>query len=180
MKLFFITGNAKKFAEVEQLVPGVQQLDIDLPEIQDMDPKKIVAAKLKEARKHHNGIIAVEDVSLSLDGCKGLPGPMIKWWLETLGVQGIFDLVQKLGNDRASIGCHIGLSQSGQEIKYFSAQCRGRIVAPRLTSPFGWNPIFEQDGLKKTYAEMTDDERKTLSHRALAWGQVRKFLETMI
>ena len=37
--LYFITGNEDKFREVKLLIPNIKQLDIDLPEIQDLDPK---------------------------------------------------------------------------------------------------------------------------------------------
>lgn len=176
MKVFFITGNQHKAEEVRTLIPAIQQLDIDLPEIQSLDPKEIITAKLIEARKHHTETIAVEDVSLNLEGLGGLPGPMIKWFLRTLGAQGIYELTQKIGNDRATISCHIGLSQPGQDIVHFSTERSGRIVAPRVTSPFGWNPIFQQDGIEKTYAEMTVDERNTISHRAGAWKQLSNYL----
>ncbi len=176
MNIFFITGNKHKAEEVRALIPSIQQLDIDLPEIQSLDPKEIITAKLIEARKHHTETIAVEDVSLKLEGLGGLPGPMIKWWLQTLGAQGIYDLTQKIGNDRATISCHVGLSQPGQDIVYFSTERTGHIVAPRASSSFGWNPIFQQDGLEKTYAEMTIEERNTISHRAGAWKQLSNYL----
>jgi len=172
MDIFFITGNKHKAEEVRALLPGIQQLDIKLPEIQSLDPKEIVAAKLKEARKHHDGIIAVEDVSLSLRGLNGLPGTMIKWFVKTLGPQGIYELTVKLGDNHATIRCTVGVSQPGQDPVFFSVERTGKIVRPRKDSAFGWNPIFQQEGIEKTYAEMTVEERNTISHRAGAWRQV--------
>ena len=68
MTLLFITGNKDKLREVQTLIPDVQSIDLDLPEIQEIDPHKVIAAKLVEARKHHPGVFLVEDTSLSLDG----------------------------------------------------------------------------------------------------------------
>lgn len=170
--IFFITGNKHKAEEVAALLPGVQQLDIKLPEIQSLDPEEIVAAKLAEARKHHDGVIVVEDVSLSLSGMNGLPGTMIKWFVKSLGPQGIYEVTNKLGDDRATIRCTVGLSRPGQAPTFFMTERSGRIVPPRQVSAFGWNPIFQQDGIDKTYAEMTIEERNTVSHRAGAWKQV--------
>lgn len=171
-EIFFITGNKHKAEEVAALLPGVHQLDIELPEIQSLSPEEIVAAKLTEARKHHDGIIAVEDVSLSLSGLNGLPGTMIKWFVQAIGPRGIYDLAKKIGDDRATIRCTVGLSQPEKDMVFFSTERTGRIVEPRKDSAFGWNPIFQQDGLEKTYAEMTMTERNTISHRAGAWQQV--------
>jgi inosine/xanthosine triphosphate pyrophosphatase family protein len=68
MTLWFITGNQDKLREVQVLIPGVQGIDLDLPEIQELDPHKVIAAKLREARKYRSGAFLVEDTSLSLDG----------------------------------------------------------------------------------------------------------------
>ena len=64
MNLYFITGNTGKFEEVKSLIPFLQQKDIDLPEIQELDPQKIITAKLQEAQKHVQGGVIVEDTSL--------------------------------------------------------------------------------------------------------------------
>lgn len=176
MDIFFITGNKHKAEEVQSLIPAMQQLDIDLPEIQSLDPKEIIEAKLVEAQKHHEGAIAVEDVSLSLSCLNGLPGTMIKWFLQTFGPQGLYELTKKLGDDRATIQCSVGIAQPKRDLVFFSTQRTGRIVAPRQPSTFGWNPIFLQDGINKTYAEMTLEERNAISHRAGAWKQVKEYL----
>ena len=46
-KLYFITGNEHKFKEVKEMLPFVEQLDIDLPEIQNLDPQEIIKEKLQ-------------------------------------------------------------------------------------------------------------------------------------
>jgi inosine/xanthosine triphosphate pyrophosphatase family protein len=53
--LYFITGNKNKFKEFQDILgeENVEQLDIDLPEIQEVDPHKIITYKLQEALKHH-------------------------------------------------------------------------------------------------------------------------------
>src|ERR1051326_9091321 len=98
MPLYFITGNKNKFAEINALLPKVQQLDIDLVEIQDIDPQVIIEGKLREALKHHSGEFIVDDTSLYLNCLKGLPGPLIKWFLQTIGTDGLYELAEKLGD----------------------------------------------------------------------------------
>ena len=85
MNLYFITGNKNKFEEVKSILPNTEQLDIDLPEIQDIDAKIIIRAKLLAALKHKDGEFIVEDTSLYLDCLGGLPGPLIKWFMKNMG-----------------------------------------------------------------------------------------------
>jgi len=44
-----------------------------LPELQEIDARKIIEAKLIEARKYHDGEFIVEDTSLYLNCLNGLP-----------------------------------------------------------------------------------------------------------
>ena len=54
--LYFITGNDNKFKECEAILGKgkVEQLKIDLTEIQEIDPHKIIRYKLQEALKYHS------------------------------------------------------------------------------------------------------------------------------
>jgi len=55
MKLHFLIGSKNKFEEVKAVLEEVEQLDIDLPEIQEIDAIKIIKAKLLEALNHQQG-----------------------------------------------------------------------------------------------------------------------------
>jgi len=175
--IYFITGNKNKFREVKSILPVVQQLDIDLPEIQEINSKEIIRKKLLEALNHTQGEFIVEDTSLYLDCLKGLPGPLIKWFLKTIGNNGLFEIVEKLGNDRAEAKTIIGYTKNHEEIYFFEGTIKGRIVKPRGESTFGWDPIFLPDGYKKTFAEMSRKEKNKISMRRDALNQLSKFLQ---
>lgn len=49
--LYFITGNKNKFEEIKAIIPKAEQLDIDLPEIQEINAREIIKQKLLEAFK---------------------------------------------------------------------------------------------------------------------------------
>ena len=67
-KIRFLTGNQDKLTEARSILGGdVDQLDIDLAEIQHIDPKVVIESKLNEAQQHHDGSFIVEDTSLSFD-----------------------------------------------------------------------------------------------------------------
>ena len=47
--------------------------------------------------------------------------------------------------------------------------CRGSIAdSPRGGNGFGYDPIFIPDGFDRTFGEMSDDEKRSLSHRGKA------------
>ncbi len=172
--LYFITGNKGKFQEVEKIIPQIKQLDIDLPEIQEIDAKKIAKAKLQEALKHKEGEFVLEDTSLYFDALNGLPGPLIKWFLKALGDEGLFDLLLKYKNNKAIAKTIVAYAKSKNKIYFFEAVLEGEIVKPRGENGFGWDKIFQPKNSVKTFAEMSDEEKNKISMRKMAF---EKFIE---
>ncbi len=151
-------------------------VDIDLTEIQSLDPKEIITHKLDEAKKKVNGAVLVEDQYMHIDCLNGLPGPMIKWFLKTLGIQGIAELVHKYENHSASVSVILGYSDESGHIEYFDGTVHGKIVMPRGDNGFGWNQIFELDGSGKTFGEVTIEEKNKVSMRKVAYEKLAKYL----
>src|SRR5437763_98051 len=120
--LHFITGNQHKVDEVREIIPDINQLDIDLDEIQEIEPKKVIEHKLREARKHQPGLIAVEDVSFVLECLNGLPGPLIKWFLKTIGAAGIVKIAEAYGNHRAFAVATVGVMTENDRVHYFEGR----------------------------------------------------------
>lgn len=175
--IYFITGSANKLAEVQAILPDVQQLEIDLPEIQELDAHAIIRAKLQEAFGHHQGEFMVEDTSLALAGLNGLPGPLIKWFMKTVGNDGLAKLAADSGNPHATATTLIGYARTADDIHFFEGTIEGEIVTPRGDTNFGWDPIFLPAGHTKTFAEMTADEKNEVSMRRLAVEQLKKHLQ---
>lgn len=175
MSLYLITGNKNKFEEVKSMLPSVEQLDIDLPEIQDIDARNIIKAKLLEALKHKKGEFIVEDTSLYLDCLNGLPGPLIKWFLKGIGNEGLANIVKKLGNSKAEAKTIIGYAKNSNEIFFFEGVISGAIVSLRGQAGFGWDPIFQPDNFDKTFAEMTLEEKNSVSMRKIALEKLKEF-----
>jgi len=178
MSLFFVTGNANKLAEAKAILGvDIEQWNIDLPEIQALDSQAVIAAKLAEAKTHQPpGAFFVEDVSLHLTALGGLPGPLIKWFLQALGRGGIARLAEVLGDDRAEAKATIGYIDSHGQEHYLVGLVAGKIVAPRGQTNFGWDPIFQPDGYEQTFAEMSPEQKNAISHRRLALDQLRELL----
>ncbi|MFH1451186.1 MAG: non-canonical purine NTP pyrophosphatase [bacterium] len=176
--IYFITGNQNKFKEAKLILPNLEQLDIDLSEIQEMDAKEIIRNKLLEALNYTEGEFIVEDTSLHLGCLKGLPGPLIKWFLKTIGNDGLSEIAERSGDDRAEASTIIGYARNRKEIYFFEGTIKGKIVKPKGKSNFGWDPIFLPDGYKRTFAEMSQEEKNKISMRRNSLNKLSEFLRT--
>jgi inosine triphosphate pyrophosphatase len=176
MTLNFITGNPGKLREAKSILGDVENIDLDLPEIQELDPQKVITEKLKEATKNHEGEFFIEDTSIYLQGLNGFPGPLIKWLLQSLGTEGIANLIKKYDNHKATAKTVIGYS-NGKDIHFFVGEINGTIVQPRGDNDFGWDPIFQPEGYDKTFAEMSTEEKNAISHRKKAMIKFKEFLD---
>jgi len=182
MALYFITGNEHKMSEVmEILAPQIKiyQMDIELAEVQSIDPQEVIRHKLIEAAKYQQGEMIVEDTSLTLEALNWkLPGPLIKFFVKALTTKGIFELAEKYKLFGAEAKTCIGYS-NGREILFFEGTVKGKLVKPKGVSGFGWDPIFVPEGQNpkgqaKTFAEMGQKQKNEISHRKKA---VEKFKE---
>ena len=179
-KIYFITSNDGKFREFKKLIPDIQRLDADLPEVQSLNPELVIEKKLMAAREHITGRILVEDTSLYLDGLNGFPGPLIKWLTQAVGNIGVYELTQKIRDAHATAKTVIGYSDENGETHFFSGELQGTIVSP-VSIPnagFGWDEIFKPDGISETFAEMGDDLKPEFSMRTDAIKQLLNFLDS--
>ncbi len=176
MKIVFVTGNKGKLEEAKQIIPDLEQQDIDLVEVQGIDPKPIIAHKLEEAKKLLQGNLVVEDTSLYLDALGGLPGPLIKWFMKTLGNDGLAKMAESFGNSKATAKVVIGFSKEDGSVEFFEGAIEGDIVKPRGENGFGWDAIFQPTGWTKTFAEMTLEEKNEISMRKIAFQKLKDSL----
>lgn len=178
MNLYFISGNEHKLEEFNQILNPqirVYQLDIDLAEVQSIDPHEVIKHKLIEAMKYNQGEFLVEDTSLYLEALNWkLPGPLIKWFVKAIDRKGIYNITQKLGQFGAEAKTCIGYS-NGREIQFFEGSVKGKIVPPKGQSGFGWDPIFVAEGQTKTFAEMPQTKKNEISPRKKALEKFKEY-----
>nr|QZA75325.1 polyprotein [Cassava brown streak virus] len=176
----FVTGNAQKLKEVKQIfgptIPIVSR-KVDLPEPQGT-VEEIIKEKARVAAELVGGPVLVEDTSLCFDALNGLPGPYIKWFMEGIGLEGLYKLVEPYQNKMASALCVFAfVNRVGDDPIIFKGVLRGEIVMPRGPKSFGWDPIFQPLNWRKTFAEMMAEEKNMISHRFRALSLVGEFLK---
>lgn len=164
-----VTGNKGKLAEWQRLVKGAQALQnisLDLPEIQSMNPHEIVTEKAKKAYELLQQPLVVEDVSAGLASLQGLPGPFIKYFEEKLGSGALRILAQNDG-EAATVMCTVAYIDAKH---LFTVQgiVKGTVVTARGENGFGFDKVFIPNGQHKTYGQMTPSEKDAISHRSKA------------
>jgi XTP/dITP diphosphohydrolase len=81
----------------------------------------------------------------------------------------------------ARFRCVIAIADPQGQVRVSEGICEGRITqAPRGSSGFGYDPIFEIPSLGKTVAEVAPEVKNRLSHRAKAMACARATLEGML
>jgi len=154
----------------------VQHHKLDLDEIQSLDEHAVVAHKAHQAYAVLDEPVLVEDTSLIFTAMGHLPGPLVKWFLEELGNDGMCKLVDGLTHRKAIATVTYGYCD-GANVHFFESSITGVISPkPRGTNGMGWDPIFIPEGNTKTFAEMTDEQKKGFSARAQAIEKLEAFL----
>jgi non-canonical purine NTP pyrophosphatase (RdgB/HAM1 family) len=177
-KLILVSSNPNKGIEAERIL-GIPLLRVSivLPEIQAPDVEEITRNKLEVARTKGYNRLIVEDVSLGFDELGNFPGPFVRWLLEAAGGKGLAAIAYALNNRAAKAECCVGY-WNGTTVEIFSGVCEGEIlVEPRGAGQFGWDAWFQPHGSKKTFAEMTAEEKDKVSHRGEAYRKLAAYLE---
>jgi non-canonical purine NTP pyrophosphatase (RdgB/HAM1 family) len=174
----FITGNPAKAEQLGlHLDMAVSHHRVDLPEVQSLDLAEIIEHKALAAHAIVGGTILVEDTSLRFSALGQLPGPLIKWFFQELGNEGLSKLLDAYEDRSASATVCFGL-YDGDALKTFTGEMDGRIAErPRGNSSFGWDPIFIPAGNSKTWGEMSAEEQAATSMRRLALAKLTHHLQ---
>jgi len=174
--LYFVTGSRDKFAEAKAILPDIEQFEADLPEIQSIDAEEIARAKLEEAAKGREGAFFVEDTSLYLEALGGLPGPLIKWFMKTIGNEGLVTIAAAFDNTKATAKTIIGYRGEDGDVRFYEGSLEGSIVSPRGEHGFGWDAIFMPHGIAMTFAEMSNENKNENSMRQIALKKLKAAL----
>ncbi|MCW4021839.1 MAG: XTP/dITP diphosphatase [Candidatus Bathyarchaeota archaeon] len=170
----FVTTNLHKFEEAQNFLENfditLAKLDIEAVEIQDDHLENIAKYSALDAVKNCGLPVFVEDAGLFIESLKGFPGPYSKFVFQTVGVNGILKLMDRLNDRNAyfkSVICYAALNQ---EPICFVGKVEGKICSEiRGEEGFGYDPIFvPSEGDGRTFAEMSLTEKNSYSHRARA------------
>ena len=97
MRAIFVTTNEHKCREVQEILGvALGRADLDLPEIQAIDPADVAAQKARVAREALGDTdlpILVEDSGLMVHTWGGFPGALTKWVMNSVGNEGLLKML---------------------------------------------------------------------------------------
>lgn len=186
-RLVVASHNAGKVREIGALlaplgVEAVSAGDLGLAEPEETETTFIGNAALKaRAAAEASGLPALADDSgLEVFGIGGDPGVYSARWAGPnkdfgFAMQRVHEELQKRGatDFSARFVCALALAEPGGAVDTFEGEARGTIVwPPRGTRGFGYDPIFQPNGLDRTFGEMSHDEKLPMTHRARAFEKL--------
>ena len=188
-RLILATRNAHKTGEIRAMIgDSFEVLDAtafpELPEIEETGTTFLENAYLKAVgiSRRVEGWVLSDDSGLEVDALGGAPGV---WSSSYGGEEGNHAknnarlLAEMAGmEDRsARFLCTMVLARNGIEQATFRGAVEGQIVkSPHGAGGFGYDPLFIPTGHDRTFAELGDKIKNSLSHRARALAQVIAFL----
>ena len=182
------TGNQHKLAEYAQLLDG-QNIELKSlndypgypePEETGKSFKENAEIKALAACKYCDVPAFADDSGLEVEALDGRPGIHSSRYADT-DTERIAKLLKELEgkeNRRARFVCVIAIAANGEVIETFEGEVKGTILtAPRGENGFGYDPVFQPDGFDKSFAELTQEEKNRISHRANAYAKALEFVE---
>lgn len=190
MELVFATNNENKLVEVQAIVGDrfrIRSLadigcDVDIPETGDTFEEN-AAQKTEYLISQYGYDCFGDDSGLEVLSLNNEPGVISARYAGTRDMdKNISLLLSKLGdnpNRKARFRTVISLRLGGQH-HFFEGVIEGTIGYERKgTGGFGYDPLFTPDGYEKTFAEMTAEDKNTISHRAIATRKLTDFLHAL-
>ncbi|HKF43954.1 MAG TPA: non-canonical purine NTP pyrophosphatase [Thermoanaerobaculia bacterium] len=172
----FVTGRAEKAKEAERLGFRFERVALDLDEIQELDPARIVESKARDAWARIGRPVLVEDSGLAIHAWGGFPGALVKWLEKSAGLEKIARMLDGFPDRSATATCAVAWFD-GTTLARGLGQCPGSIAeSPRGSGGFGWDSLFVPEGLGRTFAEMPAEEKDRISHRRRAWEDLARRL----
>ncbi len=84
-------------------------------------------------------------------------------------------------NRKAAFECVISIAVPGGPALTYEGRCEGVIAEqPAGENGFGYDPVFYYPPLKKTFAQLTREEKSRVSHRGRALGEIREEFEKVL
>ncbi len=176
-----MTGNPGKLSEAQaQLEPLGYEIVGDgrgYPEIQADSLEEVCRFGLDQVRDQVEGVFMLEDAGLFVEALEGFPGVYSSFAFATLGNEGVLKLLEGRSARAARFESVIGFHDGSKDL-ILNGTVEGQIAAePRGEGGFGFDPIFVPEGSKRTFAEMTPEEKKSISHRARALDELVAHLD---
>ena len=188
-KLVFATNNAHKLEEIRAILGDKVEIlslnDIDchadIPETADTLQGN-AALKAQYIYDNYGLDCFADDTGLEVEALNGAPGIYSARYAGGEGhdseanMKKLLSEMQDKDNRKARFRTVICLIEDGKE-HFFEGIVNGSIIRERKGGAgFGYDPVFMPDGYSETFAEMGNDEKNKISHRARTVQKLCEYL----
>nr|WP_262911934.1 non-canonical purine NTP diphosphatase [Bacteroides caecigallinarum] len=188
-KLVFATNNAHKLEEIRAILGDKVEIlslnDIDchadIPETADTLQGN-AALKAQYIYDNYGLDCFADDTGLEVEALNGAPGIYSARYAGGEGhdseanMKKLLSEMQDKDNSKARFRTVICLIEDGKE-HFFEGIVNGSIIRERKGGAgFGYDPVFMPDGYSETFAEMGNDEKNKISHRARAVQKLCEYI----
>jgi XTP/dITP diphosphohydrolase len=192
-KLLVATANKGKIKEIEQFLGD---LPFDLIKIKDLDEKIDEPEETEDTMQGNSllkakyyaektGLLALaDDGGLFVNSLQGWPGVKSARVADTkeARIKAVQERLKNQSDKSASFQTVITIYDPVEQNSFSSlGRLDGRLLDEAETkgdNPWGYNIIFYVDEIKKTYAEMTVQEKNSVSHRGKALLRAKRYLQS--
>lgn len=187
-KLVIATANKHKLTEIQNIFKDsakeILPMPSDIGEIIE-DGNSFIENSLIKAKAVYNHTklpSLADDSGICINALNGEPGIYsARYGGENLGYKEKMQLIlDKLKNKNDRTAYFITSAVCVLDDNYYIALegiVNGVIVeSPKGFDGFGYDPIFKPNGYDITYAEMTLEQKNSMSHRAIAMNKMKEIL----
>lgn len=184
-QLVIATTNQGKLQEINAIFAAWNNLELNLKSLANYvipEPDEPYASfmenaihKAKYYAKHTQLPTLSEDAGLCVEALKGFPGVRTKDFIEQCGgsliaFSKLEQMLSGIENRNTMFNCAAALYIPQEDRLFtFAASVSGKIVfSPRGNHGFGFDPIFVPSGYEQTMAELGEQVKNKIGHRALA------------
>ena len=192
--LVIASRNKGKTAEIRELLSGfpitIKNLDDfgPIPEVEEdgetFDQNAYKKASFTARVLGHPAL--ADDSGLVVEALDGAPGVFSARYAgpdatNEQRYQKLLREMEGISNRNAAFECVLSLAVPTGPALTYEGRCEGLIAeSPVGTNGFGYDPIFFYPPLKKTFAELTREEKGRVSHRGKALDEFRNEFDSII
>ena len=187
-KIVFATHNQHKLDEIRKIVDGKFRL-LSLPDIgcyEEIDEtgstlQENALEKVEYIHNQYGYDCFADDTGLEVEALNNAPGVYSARYAGAAcrpidNMEKLLREMESITNRRARFRTIIALILR-DETHFFEGIINGKITTEKKgIAGFGYDPIFMPDGYDKTFAELGDRIKNSISHRSIATEKLVNFL----
>lgn len=185
--IYLVTGNSGKVASLQRKLEkydiNVEQKKMDLFEIQANTLEEVSIDKAKQAFKILNKPLVVDDSGFFINDLNGFPGVYTKYILESIGVNGIMDIMSNKENRKCFFESVVTFIDINGKVTVFKGDIEEGFISNEIDTQErteAWSElwkIFIPSGYDKTLSQFTPEERKERSFKKNGSTAFKKFAD---